>query len=136
MQERDLQAEQTLPRLLVDELDSFAGELVERGADVRHLVRDVMHPGAALGQELAHGRLLAKRSQQLDATRADLQGRGFDALVGNRLPVLDPSAEDPLVGRDGLVEVFDRDAEMMDPASLHAGDATRRSSGRRRSAGG
>ena len=31
---------------------------------------------------------------------------------------------------------FDRHAEVMDPTSLHAGDATRRSSGRRRSAGG
>jgi hypothetical protein len=39
--------------------------------------------------------------------------------------MLEPSAEDPLVRRHRLVEVFDRNAEVMDPASLHAGDATR-----------
>jgi hypothetical protein len=38
--------------------------------------------------------------------------------------VLDPGAEEALVGRDRLVEVFDGDAEMVDPAGLHAGDAT------------
>jgi hypothetical protein len=32
-------------------------------------------------------------------------------------------AEEPAVGLDGLVEILDRDAEMMDPSRLHAGDA-------------
>jgi hypothetical protein len=124
MQKRDLEPEQALPRLLVDELNALFRELADCRPDVGDLVGDVVHPRPALGQELAHRRLLAERRQQLDAALADLQGRGFDTLVGNRLSMLEPSAEDPLVRRDRLVEVFNRNAEMVDPASLHAGDAT------------
>ena len=124
VQERDLEAEETLPRLLVDQLDSPLGELVDRRPDVGHLVGDVVHARTAFGQKLAHGCLFAERRQQLDPALADLQRSGLDALVGNGLAMLEASAEDLLVGRHRRVEVLDRDAEMMDPAGLHAGDAT------------
>jgi hypothetical protein len=53
------------------------------------------------------------------------EARSFDALLGNGLAMLELGAEDPLVGGHGLVEIFDGDSEVMDPARLHAGDATR-----------
>ena len=101
-------------------------KLVDRGSDVGDFVGDVVHAGPALGQELAHRRLFAERCKKLDAALAHLQRRGLDALLGNRLAILEPRAEDALVGRHRLVEVLDCDAEMVDPAGLHAGDATRR----------
>jgi hypothetical protein len=34
--------------------------------------------------------------------------------------VLEPRAEEPLVGRHGLVEILDRHAEVVDAARVHA----------------
>ena len=49
--------------------------------------------------------------------------RGLDTLLAERLAVLEPRVEEALIGRDRLVEIGDRDAEMMDPP--HPRDATR-----------
>jgi len=125
MHERDLEPEEALPRLVVDQLDTLFGELVDRGANVGHLVSDMVHPGPPLGEELADRSLIAERGQQLDATRADRQGGRLDALCWNRLAMLEAGSEDPLVRRHRFVEVLDRNAYVVDPARLHAGDATR-----------
>src|SRR5262249_50954122 len=134
MEERDLEPEQTPSRLLVDQLDALLGELSDRHADVSHLVGDVMHPRPAFAQELSHRGLLAERRQQLDAVLADPQRCRLDSLFGNRLPVLEPGTEKTLVRADGLIEVFDGNAEMVDPAGLHAGDATYQGRASRRAA--
>ena len=105
--ERDLEPEQAPPRPLVDQLCALRRELPDRFAHVLDLVRDVMHSGAALGQELAHRRVRPQGAQQLDATGADPQRRRLDALVGNGLAMLNLGPEEPLVGRDRLVEVLD-----------------------------
>jgi len=110
MHEGDLEPEETLSRLVVDQLDTLFGELVDRGANVGHLVGDMVHPGPTLGQKLADRRLLAERGQELDATSADGQRGRLDALCGNGLAMLEAGAEDPLIDRDRLVEVLDRDA--------------------------
>src|SRR5262249_977839 len=124
VQERDLEAEQAAARLLVDELDSLRRQLVYRGAHVVDLVRDVVHPRPALGQELADRRLPAERGQQLDPTLAHFQRSRLDTLVEDGLAVLEARAEELLVRRHGLVEVLDGDAEMVNPTGSHAGDAT------------
>src|SRR5438034_3516507 len=51
MQERDLEPEQTLPRLLVDELDALFRELADRGPDVGDLVGDVQSPIGELAEQ-------------------------------------------------------------------------------------
>src|SRR5262249_22329677 len=104
--ERDFEAEQPAPGLLVDQLRTFLGELPDGLADVGDLVGNVVHAGPALGQELPDRRLLAERSEQLDAAGADAQGSGLHALVGDSLAMLDLGPEQALVGRDGLVEVL------------------------------
>src|SRR5436305_15152912 len=94
MKERDLEPEEPAPRCVVDDLDAFVVQLVERALHVCDLVRDVMHTRPALGQELADRRLLAERGKQLDATLADAQRRRLDPLLRNRLAMLEPCAQD------------------------------------------
>src|SRR5947207_311526 len=124
VQERHFEAEQAPARLLVHELDSPGRQLVDSGSHVVDLVGDVVHARPALRQELADRRLLAQRGQQLDTSLAHLERRGLDALVGDGLTVLETRAEQLLVRRHGLVEILDGDPEVVDPAGLHAGDAT------------
>jgi len=123
MDERDLQAEEPCPGLLVDEIGAGPRELDQRRAEIAHLVRNMMHTGPALRQEPPHGRVGAERGEQLDATRADTKRRRLDALLGDRLAMLETGAEEPLVGRDRLVEVGHRDAEVVDAARRHGVDA-------------
>src|SRR5712691_12886688 len=126
MDERNLEPEEPGARLRIDELGALRGERIERGAEVCHLVRDVVHPRPSLREELAHGRLLSKRGKQLDAPVADQYRRGFDTLLGHGRAVLDFGAEQTLVCGDRVVEVLDGDAKVMNPTRVHAGDATGR----------
>src|SRR5436190_11651944 len=128
MDERNLEPEEASAGPVVDQLGALGGQLVQRFADIRDLVRDVMHPRAALRKELPDRGLLTERGEQLDAVLAHPQRRRLDALVGHGLPVLEARPEEPLVGRDRLVEVGDRDAEMMDSARLHAAIVSSRQS--------
>ncbi len=122
--ECDLEAEEPAPGPVVDQLGAIGRKLVERGADIVDLERDVVHPGPMAGEELADRRFLAERGEQLDAVSADPEGRRLDALIGNGLSMLEPGAEEPFVGGQRLVEIVDGDPEMMNPARLHAADAT------------
>lgn len=124
MHERDLQAEQAPPRLLVDQLRTFGGQPLERTDDVVDLVRDVMHPRAPLREELADRRIAAERREQLDPALPEPHRRRFDALVLDPFPMLEPTAEEALVRRDSGIEVLDGDADVMNRACLHPGDAT------------
>src|SRR5438876_12405350 len=69
--ERNLEAEQSLARMLVDQIGARVGEARDRLLDVRDLVGDVVHPGAALGEKATDGRVLGERLQQLHATSSD-----------------------------------------------------------------
>ena len=123
MDERDLEPEEPAPRLLVDQLRASGREIAQGGADIVDLERHVVHSGTALVEELADGRVLAERREQLHTVRADPERRSLDTLLGNGLAALERRAEQPLVGRNRLVEILDGDAEMMDSARLHAADA-------------
>src|SRR3954465_9440611 len=65
MDERDLQSEHALARLLVDELRAVASQRVERGTDVLHLERDVMHARPARSEEPTDGCVFLERREQL-----------------------------------------------------------------------
>src|SRR5688500_4565065 len=93
MDESDLEAEEPLPRLLVDQVGACGGEAVELGADVVDLVGDVVHARATAGEELTDGGLLAERRKQLDPAGADEHGRRLDALVVDESAVLELGAE-------------------------------------------
>src|SRR2546423_3185062 len=119
MDEGDLEAVEALPRLLVDQLGPLVGKAGEGRAEVVDLVGHVVHAGATAGEELADGRVVAGRGEQLDATCADADRRGLDALVRDGLAVLELGPEEPRVGREGLVQIGDRDSEVVDPARRH-----------------
>src|SRR5215212_7626658 len=55
MDERDLEAEQSLSRLLVDELGALTLQRVEGGADVADLERHMVHTCSARGEEPPDG---------------------------------------------------------------------------------
>ena len=131
MDERDLQAEEAFVRLGVDQLRAFLAQLVERGADVVDLIRDVMHAGPPLGEEAADRRVVATRRDELEPAGAHEHRRGLDALVGHERTVLDLRAEETPVRIDRFVEVADGDAEMMNAARVHAADGTGAGSSRR-----
>src|SRR5689334_25405570 len=71
MDEGDLEAEEPAPRPLVNQLRPLCLELVDGGADVLDLVRDVVHAGAAFGEELPHRRVVAEGGEQLDPAGSD-----------------------------------------------------------------
>lgn len=120
MDKRDLQAEEPPARARIDQLGPLGRELVESGADVVDLECDVMHPGAPLREELADRRVLAECSQQLDPVRTDAQRRGLDALLLERLAVLELGPEEPVVRRERRIEIVDGDAQVMNAMRLHA----------------
>jgi len=62
---------------------------------------------------------------ELDTTRAQKERGRLHSLLLQRLAVLELRAEEPLVRRDGLVEVGHRKTEVVNGANPHAGDAIR-----------
>src|SRR3954451_22585546 len=63
--EGDLEAEEAAPRLAVDQRGAVRRQPLELGADVVDLEGDVVHAGAALGEELPDRCLRAERGEQL-----------------------------------------------------------------------
>src|SRR5687768_5517160 len=89
MDERELDAEQPDARP-VDDLRAGRLQLVERGAEIVRLERDVMHARATSREETPDRRVPLGRREQLDPALPDEQRRGFDALVGDGLATLEP----------------------------------------------
>src|SRR6185437_13796810 len=119
MDERHLEPEQARPRLGVDQLGAGRRRVAQRGADVRHEVGDVVHPRAAVGEELADGRVLPQRPQELDPALADPHGHRLDPLGGDDLAMLDLAAEETLVNIYRGGEVVHGMADMMDGFRMH-----------------
>ena len=117
--ERDFEAEEARPRLAVDQLCPCGGERSNGARNVVDLVGDVMHAGPPPGEEAPHRGVLARRREQLDAAVADEEGSGLDALFRDAGSMLDAGGEEPLIRRNRLVEVVDRDSEVMNAAGSH-----------------
>jgi hypothetical protein len=124
MNEGHLEPEEAAARLVVDQLGALLGEIREGGANVVDLVGDVVHSRASRREEATDRRVGTERGEELDAARPDADRRRLDALRFERLAMLEPSAEQALVRGHGLVEVRDRDADMMNPEGLHKDDGT------------
>lgn len=126
MNERHLEPEEAAARALVHELGPLAGEPRELGADVGDLEGDVVQAGAALGEEPADRRVGGEGREQLHSASADVQRCRLDALVFERLAVLELGPEEPAVGVDGRVEILDRDPDMVDARQRYASALTAR----------
>ena len=123
MQERDLRAADAGARRLVDQPHAGRAQLVERGGDVVDAVGHVVQPGPALGQEAADRRVVRQRREQLHVAVADVEQRGLDALLGDRLAVDERHAVGVAVDGDRGVEVLDGDADVVDAAE-HPAECT------------
>jgi len=124
MDESDFEPEEAGARPLVDQLRARGGELVEGGADVGDLVRDMVHPRPAPGEEPPDGSVVAGRLEQLDPTLADPnRGRAHTLAVHGGL-MFHLGAEQPRIRGERLVEVVNRNAEVMDSLRLHGSEAT------------
>ena len=126
MDERDLEAEETCARPLVDQIGAGPRELDQGRVEVAHLVRNVVHPWTALRQEPADRRVLAERLEQLHPPGADAERSSSDALVLHRRDVLDLCTEQTLIRRERCIEIFDHDTQMVDPPCRHSGDSIER----------
>jgi len=124
MDERDFEPVEASPRYLVDKLRSRGVEITECSVDVVGRERDVMHAWSAPREKPTDRGVLTGRREELDAAVAHEKRDGVDALGLQRIAVLDARAEKPFPGLDRLVEVGDRDPEMMDAADAHAADRT------------
>src|SRR5262245_22541885 len=96
--ERDFEAEQSAARPLVDQLDACPFEAPELRGDILDLVGDVVHPGAAVGEEPTDRRVASRGRQKLDPTSSEEHGRRLDALVADLVAVLERRAEQAPVG--------------------------------------
>ena len=123
MHEGDLQPEHPPARLGVDQLGAELDQFGDGGPDVVDLVGHMVHAGPSAGEESPHRRVLRERGQKLDAALADANRRSFDALILDRGPMLDASAEETLVAPDGLVKILDGNADVVDAACVHPSDA-------------
>ena len=126
VEERDLPPEDAAPRPLVDELCPRRCEAGELGADVVDLEREVVHALPSPGEELADRGLRTPRGHQLDAAVAETEEGDVGALIIEGLAKLDLRAEEAPVGLDRLLEVLDRDPDVVETANRHPGDATGR----------
>ena len=120
MHESDLHAEETASRDVVDQVHALSSEVGEPLRQVVDLVGDVVHPGAALGEEPAHGRVFTKGGEQFDAALTQPDRYGLDALRLECVATLDLCTEQPLIRIDRVVEVLDGYAQMVDPLRPHA----------------
>jgi hypothetical protein len=74
----------------------------------------VVKARAPLGEEPADGGLVPERKEQLDVRVAHAQERGLDALLSDRLAVLQGHPETLGVELDRRVEILDGDAHVID----------------------
>jgi hypothetical protein len=131
MDKGDLQAEEAEAGNDVDQLGPRRREVGQCLADILDLLRDVVHAGTAFREKPPNRRVLVGRREQLDPASADQHRCGFDSLIRKGLAVLERPAQEKGVALNGLVEIRDGNADMVDTERLHADDATSR---RRRAA--
>jgi hypothetical protein len=73
----------------------------------------VVHSRTARRQEAADGCVLVERTQKLEPALSNPDGRGLDALLIHACALLEPCAEEPLIGVERAVEILDRESYVM-----------------------
>jgi hypothetical protein len=114
VEEGDAAVADAAPRLLIDQLQPVRTAPLELLGDIRAPIGRVVETGATLGEKAPDGRFVTERSQQLYVRVADAEEHRLDALLGNRLAVLERHAEPLGVELDRSVEILDCDADVVD----------------------
>ena len=101
-----------------DALDSTVRAAGSRGGDWLKVKPVHTLDLVVLAAEWGHGRRQGWLSN-LHLGARDPERGGFDALLENGVAVLDSRAEESLVRVDRLVQIVDRDSQVMDAPRLH-----------------
>ena len=115
--ERHLRPLGAWTRRLVDEADAARLEVGERRRNVLDAQRDVVDAGTALLDEFRNGRIGRGRFEQLQGGLSDRDEVRPDTLRPHVLGRLDVEAERVPVERQRLVDVLDRDADVIENSS-------------------
>jgi hypothetical protein len=122
MDERDEMAAEAGTRLAVEDLRTLGRKLVDCGGDIADGDADVVHPGPAAGEKAPDVGIRSERRDELDATVAQAEVDGLDALGLQPAAELDLRAEERPVRLHGRVEVLDREGDVVHGAHVHATD--------------
>src|SRR5215207_10386243 len=99
-------ASESVSRLWVDHFHTVVREFPHRDRDIRNLEGDVVHSRPPLCKEPAYRSVFCESRHEFDTSATDLEVNGLHPLLVHAAPQLDARAEEPLVGRDRLVEVL------------------------------
>lgn len=108
------EAVDALARRLVDQADALGAELVQSLCDVGDGEADVVAAFAATRQEAGCATFIVGRGEELDGAVAGVKECDLDAVAGRVVAFEETEAEDAAVGGEGVVEVVDDDADVVD----------------------
>ena len=113
MEEGD-EAMDALARRLVDQADASGAELVQSLCYVGDGEADVVAAFAVACQEAGGAAFVVGRGEQFDGAVAGVKECDLDAVVGRVVAFEETEAEDAAVGGEGVFEVVDDDADVVD----------------------
>ena len=113
MEEGD-EAVDALARCLVDQADALGAELVQSLCYVGDGEADVVAAFAAMRQEAGGAAFVVGRGEEFDGAVAGVKKCDFDAVVGRVQAFEETEAEDAAVGGEGVFEVVDDDADVVE----------------------
>jgi hypothetical protein len=122
MDERDEMAAEAGTWLAIEDLRTLGSELVDRRGDIADGDADVVHPGPAAGEKAPDVGVRPERRDELDATVAQAEIDGLDALGLQPVAELDLRTEERPVRLHGRVEILDRESDVVHGAHVHATD--------------
>ena len=98
----------------VQQAQALSRVVIKAALHVRHAVRHVVQPAAALGDEPGDLGILAGAAQQLDARLADLEHHRLDTVALDHLAVSRGTPGEAPVHLDRGLEVGNGDADVID----------------------
>src|SRR5436305_9602132 len=116
MDEPDQRPMRSRPGNLIKQLPTRGGRLGERGADVIGGKGNVMDGLAPVLQELLDLRIGVQGRDQLDPAVSDRDHGDLDALILETFTATGKKAQPPLIDLDRLIEIANRDSDVVDPA--------------------
>jgi hypothetical protein len=119
MDERDLVPAEPAPKHGLDQRRSARAELGGGRSDVGNLERDVVQAGPSPLEEPSDRRVRAQRGDELDTPSSDQEVGRLDAFVLDAPSQLDGGVEQTLVRRDRLLEIVDRERDVVNGVHLH-----------------
>ena len=108
------EAVDALARCFVDQADALGAELVQSLCYVGDGEADVVAAFAAACQEAGGAAFVVGRGEQFDGAVAGVKECDLDAVVGRVVAFEETEAEDAAVGGEGVFEVVDDDADVVD----------------------